>query len=216
MEELQNLEIRAVDIKQLKAAAYNPRRDLKPGDAEYEKLAASIDRWDLVEPLVWNEETGNLVGGHQRLKICKRRGDKTVQVVVVHLSDTKERLLNLALNKISGSWDYEKLSALLKEYLPEDLGITGLSADEIAGLTGAADAAAQAILSQSTAGKETRPKNDEPTYSEPLTFDVYLSFPTKASAEAWLDEHGYDERFKAGNHTLVLHDTNGGMGGAAR
>ena len=206
MEAFQNLEIRTVDIKQLKAAAYNPRRDLKPGDAEYEKLAASIGRWDLVEPLVWNEDTGNLVGGHQRLKICKQRGDKTVQVVVVHLSDTKERLLNLALNKISGSWDYEKLSELLKEYRPEDLGITGLSADEIAGLTGTADAAAQSILKQTTARRESPTLNNVPASAEPVTFDVYLSFPTKTSAEKWLEENGYEDRFKPGSHTLVLHD----------
>lgn len=210
---LQNLEIRTVDIKQLKAAAYNPRRDLKPGDAEYEKLAASIGRWDLVEPLVWNEDTGNLVGGHQRLKICKRRGDKTVQVVVVHLSDTKERLLNLALNKISGSWDYEKLSELLKEYRPEDLGITGLSVDEIAGLTGAADAAAQSVLKQTAARRELPTPNNIPASAEPVTFDVYLSFPTKTRAETWLEENGYEERFKPGSHTLVLHDFTPDNGG---
>lgn len=54
-------------------APYNPRLDLKPGDPEYDKLAKVIGEFDLVEPLVWNKRTGNLVGGHQRLKILKAR-----------------------------------------------------------------------------------------------------------------------------------------------
>ena len=60
--------IKKIPISRIKEAAYNPRLDLKPGDPEYEKIKRSIEEFDLVEPLVWNETTGNLVGGHQRLK----------------------------------------------------------------------------------------------------------------------------------------------------
>jgi ParB-like chromosome segregation protein Spo0J len=62
---------------------------------------------------VWNERTGNLIGGHQRLKVLKERGDGEVEVSVVDLDKTKEKALNLALNKISGDWDYPKLKDVL-------------------------------------------------------------------------------------------------------
>lgn len=209
-----NLEIRTVDIKLLKPAAYNPRRDLKPGDAEYEKLSASIDRWDLQEPLVWNEDTGNLVGGHQCLKVCKQRGDKQVQVVVVHLDLVHEKLLNMALNKISAGWDYEMLAEILREYTPEDLGITGLSADEIAGLTGTVGEA-NAALSRELAQSRSVPLAAGRDFDQPSagdeSFEVYLSFPSRESAEVWLEEHGYEERFKPGIRALVIHDDEGGM-----
>ena len=74
------MDIIEIPIAKIKPAAYNPRKDLKPGDPEYDKLKRIIGKYDLVEPLVWNRQTGNLVGGHQRLKILKDRGDETVQV----------------------------------------------------------------------------------------------------------------------------------------
>lgn len=63
------MNIRIVPIDQINAAAYNPRADLQPGDPEYEKLRRSIESFGYVEPIVWNERTGNMVGGHQRYKI---------------------------------------------------------------------------------------------------------------------------------------------------
>ena len=79
------MDVQRIPLARIKAAAYNPRKDLRPGDPEYEKLRRSIERWDLVEPLVWNRRTGNLVGGHQRLKILEARGDTEVEVSVVDL-----------------------------------------------------------------------------------------------------------------------------------
>ena len=60
------MNIKRIKLADVKPAAYNPRRQLKPGEKEYEALKASISRWSLVEPLVVNLRTGNLVGGHQR------------------------------------------------------------------------------------------------------------------------------------------------------
>lgn len=57
------MNIQKININQINPAAYNPRVDLKPGDEEYEKLKVSIDTFGYVEPLVWNQRTGNLVGG---------------------------------------------------------------------------------------------------------------------------------------------------------
>ena len=55
-------------VADLIPANYNPRKDLKPGDPEYEKLKRSMETFGYVEPLIWNKKTGRVVGGHQRLK----------------------------------------------------------------------------------------------------------------------------------------------------
>lgn len=109
------MRIETVPLDRIDPAPYNPRRDLQPGDPEYEKLKRSIERWDLVEPLVWNERTGRLVGGHQRLKILRERGDAEVEVSVVDLGEQDEAALNVALNKIEGEWDLPKLADVLSE-----------------------------------------------------------------------------------------------------
>ena len=126
------MEIKRVKIGDLNPASYNPRIDLQPGDLEYEKLRMSIEEFDCVEPLVWNKRTGNLVGGHQRLKILIARGDKEVEVSVVNLDEAKEKALNLALNKIQGDWDFPKLADVLMELDTGDfdLNLTGFDLEE--------------------------------------------------------------------------------------
>ena len=61
------MNIKTLKATELKAAEYNPRKDLQPEDAEYKKLRRSIEEFGYVEPIIWNERTGNVVGGHQRL-----------------------------------------------------------------------------------------------------------------------------------------------------
>ena len=109
------MEIQKIEIDKINPAKYNPRLDLQPGDSDYEKLKKSMQEFDLVEPLIWNKRSGNLVGGHQRLKILIEQGKTDVEVSVVDLPDSKEKALNLALNKISGDWDLPKLKDLLQE-----------------------------------------------------------------------------------------------------
>ncbi|MEO1535467.1 MAG: ParB N-terminal domain-containing protein, partial [Planctomycetota bacterium] len=121
------MQIETRPIAQFNPAPYNPRRDLKPSDPEYEALVKSIDTFGLVQPLVWNKRTGNLVGGHQRLKVFKARGETEIDVCVVDLSLEDEKALNLALNKVQGGWDGRKLAQLLDDLLeqPEfDLRVT--------------------------------------------------------------------------------------------
>ncbi|MBW8040634.1 MAG: DNA modification methylase [Planctomycetes bacterium] len=125
--------IRKIPINKINPAPYNPRKDLQPGDPEYQKLLKSLDEFDCVEPLVWNCRSGNLVGGHQRFKILSARGDKHVHCSVVDLSPEKEKALNLALNKISGDWDNQKLAQLLDELIKEpdfDFEVTGFDLPE--------------------------------------------------------------------------------------
>ena len=130
------MEIRKIPIEKLNPAAYNPRKDLKPGDPEYKKLKRSIQEFGYVEPIIWNKRTGNIVGGHQRYKILKEMGVHEVDCVVVDLDETKEKALNLALNKIHGDWDYVKLKDLLEELDTGafDIEITGFDMKEIENL----------------------------------------------------------------------------------
>ncbi len=130
------MEIKRIPIDQINPAKYNPRKDLKPGDPEYEKLKKSIDEFDLVEPLVMNKRGNVLISGHQRLKILKERGDTEIEVSVVDLSPERERALNIALNKIRGDWDLPKLSEILKNIDDELKDITGFDAEEIDELLG--------------------------------------------------------------------------------
>jgi DNA modification methylase len=127
------MQIEKVPIKKINPAPYNPRKDLKPGDPEYDKLKRSILEFDMVEPLVWNKQTGNLVGGHQRLKILIENGETSVDCSVVDLSKSKEKALNIALNKIQGEWDFPKLRDLLLEIDTGefDIDITGFDAGEL-------------------------------------------------------------------------------------
>ncbi|MEE6134635.1 site-specific DNA-methyltransferase [Priestia sp. GS2] len=118
------LNTRIVNLDQINPASYNPRIDLKPGDKEYEQLKNSIAHFGYIQPIVWNERTSNIVGGHQRFKILKdEEGSKDFEVVVVQLDDEEEKTLNLALNKISGDWDSHKLTDLLKELELTSLGL---------------------------------------------------------------------------------------------
>ena len=127
------MEIRKIPIEKINPAAYNPRKDLQPGDPEYEKLKRSMQEFGYVEPIVWNKRTGNIVGGHQRYKVLLDIGISEVDCVVVDMDETKEKALNLALNKIQGDWDYEKLKDLLQELDTGefDLELTGFDMDEI-------------------------------------------------------------------------------------
>jgi len=114
-------------------ADYNPRKDLKPGDVEYEKLKRSIEQFGYVEPVIWNKTTGRVVGGHQRLKVLIDMGMTEVDCVVVELSEEKEKALNVALNKISGDWDKDKLALLIADLQGADfdVSLTGFEPAEI-------------------------------------------------------------------------------------
>jgi hypothetical protein len=60
-----NVMVREVPLAALRPAEYNPRKALLPGDAEYEKLKRSVEAFGYICPIVWNERSGNVVGGHQ-------------------------------------------------------------------------------------------------------------------------------------------------------
>jgi hypothetical protein len=120
-------------VEDLRPAEYNPRKTLKPGDDEYEKLKASIQSFGYVDPIIVNRD-GTVIGGHQRLNVLIDLGFSEVEVAVVDLNKSDEKALNIALNKISGEWDEEKLAAIFSELKLEgyDTTVTGFEKDEIA------------------------------------------------------------------------------------
>lgn len=127
------MEIQKIPIKKIKVAKYNPRKDLKPGDVEYEKLKRSIEEFGYVEPVIWNKQTGNVVGGHQRLKVLMQLGEIEIDCVVVELDEQKEKALNIALNKVNGTWDNDKLAELITDLTDSlfDISLTGFDPAEI-------------------------------------------------------------------------------------
>ena len=127
------MNIEKKNVKDLLPADYNPRKDLRPGDPEYEKLKRSIEQFGYVEPVIWNQQTGCVVGGHQRLKVLIDMGITEVDVVVVDMDADKEKALNIALNKISGEWDTEKLALVIADLQGADfdVSLTGFDPEEL-------------------------------------------------------------------------------------
>lgn len=127
------MQIEKLKVEQLIPADYNPRKDLKPGDPEYDKLKRSIEQFGYVEPLIWNKATSRVVGGHQRLKVLIDLGITEVECVVVELPENKEKALNIALNKISGEWDKDKLALLIADLQGSDfdVSLTGFDPAEL-------------------------------------------------------------------------------------
>ena len=125
--------IEKIRTERLIPADYNPRKDLKPGDPEYEKLKRSLEEFGYVEPVIWNKTTSHVVGGHQRLKILLDMGITEVECVVVEMDAEKEKALNVALNKISGDWDKDKLALLIADLQGTDfdVSLTGFDPSEI-------------------------------------------------------------------------------------
>lgn len=107
--------LQSIPIHDLKPAPYNPRLTLKPGDKRWKKLERSLQEFDLVQPIVWNQRTGHIVGGHQRCEVLRHSGVTEVDCVVVDLPLSREKALNVALNnsEVGGDWDASKLMALV-------------------------------------------------------------------------------------------------------
>ena len=123
----------SLSIDSLKPAAYNPRKKLKKGDKEYEKIKKSIVEFGYVDPIIVNFD-GTVIGGHQRLTVLSDLGYKEVQCVQVRIEDeNKVKALNVALNKITGAWNEELLADLMVELQDADfnLDLTGFEAPEI-------------------------------------------------------------------------------------
>lgn len=199
------METVTMKLDDLTPATYNPRRELKPGDKDFEALRRSLTRFGQVEPLVWNQKTGVLISGHQRLNVLKDEGATEAEVVVVDLDEEQEKILNVALNKIEGDWDYEKLEALFEDINPEDIEFTGFTIGEIENLFGDIETEAGEVFDetgdaepeeQSAPGGRPIPDGDKP-------FTIFLSFPDKELAQKWMESEGIEGEFNIGRNLII-------------
>lgn len=187
------METAIMKLNDIYPAEYNPRKTLKPGDTEYEALKNSLERFGLAEPLIVNKATERLISGHQRLNVLKASGIKEAEVVLVELNEDQEKLLNIALNKIDGDWDYEKLENLFEDIKADDIKFTGFTPEELRNLFDSDFSDLEEDeekKSQDVGDKDKNNKNlDIPEESSMLKeFNIFLSFPTKELAEKWLKD----------------------------
>ncbi|MEN4815747.1 site-specific DNA-methyltransferase [Bacillus velezensis] len=176
------MNIKNIRVEEINPAPYNPRIDLQPGDPEYDALKKSIEQFGYIDPLIWNEKTGHLVGGHQRYKILMENKPKEITVSVVYLNEDEEKALNIALNKISGDWDEYKLEQVLLELKVAnfDMSLTGFSDEELL---------------------KTLPSDTEIDTVEEDNFDVH-----KALDKIKEPETKYGDVWQLGRHILVCGD----------
>jgi DNA modification methylase len=128
------MRIQKMRLSELNPAGYNPRKALRSGDPEYEKLKRSMEQFGYVELIVVNAANGNtVISGHQRLTVLTDMGVAEEDCVLVELSEDKEKALNIAMNKISGEWDKDKLALLITELQGQDfdISLTGFEPAEI-------------------------------------------------------------------------------------
>lgn len=178
------MEFEVKRIADMNRAAYNPRVDLQPEDEEYQAIERSLKRHGLVQPIVWNRRTNTVVSGHQRLTVLEAQGETEVTVSVVDLDYIQEKELNVALNKITGEWDDDKLSVILNE-LGEEATDTGFTLPEIDVLRDEL----KSYFDDVTAPDEEEPTEEpEESFLLSLTFDAADEKPLKA----YIKEHSED------------------------
>jgi DNA modification methylase len=126
--------IEPIPIDGLRPDPANPRHI---SEDELEALERSLQKFGFVEPVVARREDATVIGGHQRLLAARRLGLTTVPVIWLDLDAEEARLLGLALNRISGSWDDALLARLLADLraVPDlDLSLSGFEEDEVKAL----------------------------------------------------------------------------------
>jgi len=175
------MNFKKVLISELKPAAYNPRKNLSDKDPEYQRIKKSIETFGYVDPVIVNSDY-TVIGGHQRLKVLKEMGEATIDVVVVDVPKTQEKALNVALNKITGEWDFQQLSIVLSELKEADfdISITGFSDEELK-------------------------KIDEDLFGKPVTLDTE---PQISRAEELRKEWGTElgQMWQCGDHRVLCGD----------
>lgn len=129
--EKRTMKIEKMNINDLKAAEYNPRKDLTPQDEEYQHIKNSIETFGYIEPVIVNIRNNTIVGGHQRTKVLKDLGYSEVECILVDLNEQEEKAANIALNSAVGEWDEKKLQELLQEITEFDMSEFGAIEEEL-------------------------------------------------------------------------------------
>ena len=116
------MKLEKLEINKLKMAEYNPRKELTEKDPEYIKIKKSINEFGYVSPIIINSDM-TVISGHQRLKVLKDLGNTEIECIIVDFDKSKEKMLSVALNKISGEWDYQKLENLFNELATDNMDL---------------------------------------------------------------------------------------------
>jgi len=122
------MKIEMVKISDLSFAKYNPRTI---SEKQIEKLTASLEKFGFVDPVVANKKNKTIVGGHQRTMCWEAMGNKEVPVFWVDLNLEDEKQLNISLNAISGSWNFEVLKQNFDMGVIEEWGFEVEKFDEL-------------------------------------------------------------------------------------
>ena len=123
------MEIVKVNINELISPEYNPRQIT---DDEMEKLKNSINEFGYIDPIIVNRVNNHIVGGNQRYEALKSLGYTDVDVIFIDEPDlNREQALNIALNKISGEWDFVKLADILDDLELNDFDISLTGFDDL-------------------------------------------------------------------------------------
>lgn len=197
------MEIRRMKLSDLRPADYNPRVELKPGEPEYEALKVSIETDGTVLPIIWNETTGRIVGGHQRLRLLTDMGVEETDVSVVRFDETKEKQANVALNRIEGDWDEEKLHDLFAELDTDEIFSTGFTEAELHSIYPEGDEEDTDDIYGDTDDEQSEDDDAEESAAVEAEFTVFLSFPSKKAAEEWLKSEGIEQDFSAGRNLII-------------
>lgn len=174
-------------ISELNQAKYNPRIELSETDETFKKIEKSIEEFGYVEPIIVNKKNNVIVGGHQRVNVLKKNGYTEIECVIVDLDEKQEKKLNLALNKITGFWDNEKLKELFDELelSEEELFATGFDKYELENLN--TDFISDLLEDDfSSVGKELD--------KFAVTFNIDIAY--KEKFEAYFKVYGKDELIK--------------------
>lgn len=174
-------------ISELNQAKYNPRIELSETDETFKKIEKSIEEFGYVEPIIVNKNNNVIIGGHQRVNVLKKNGYTEIECVIVDLDEKQEKKLNLALNKITGFWDNEKLKELFDdlELSEEELFATGFDKYELENLN--TDFISDLLEDDfSSVGKELD--------KFAVTFNIDIAY--KEKFEAYFKVYGKDELIK--------------------
>ena len=124
--------VKTLNVDDIMFSPKNPRRPITTEDEEYQQIKTSIDRFGVVEPLVVNSVNNHCISGNHRLTVLKDIGAKQVLCIVIDEPDeNREIALTIALNKIKGRWDYDKLSEVFESLGNEDFEVTGFDSNEL-------------------------------------------------------------------------------------
>lgn len=205
------MEIKVIKFADIVPDDYNPRRELKPGDVEFDRIKSSITNFGYMEPIVYNAHTGHIVGGHQRVSVMQALGMTEAEMSVVDVDEHEEKLLNLRLNKIKGRWDYDKLEDLLRGFTMDEALLTGFGSDELAVMLAKADDFDMEGYDDGSGDYEDdeeddgdEDENDVPEDFDGASWVVTLKFKSADTARKWCEENGHPGAVKDGAGTTVI------------